>query len=179
MQGCECKIYLWWCQCPITEMQMQIFIFRYKNAPCGYVMNWMPPCGCVMMQIPPGGYVTMQMLFSWRKCNLTNKFFCFPNRGFLGAWNQNAFKTRFTFFQRLFIFISRRLECPVHHSCPKNMFYLGLRFPKRMVITSVGVILGRGIEGNYQAQRGDYKIIFLYQWKDDERWSFFISNIVT
>ena len=33
-------------------------------------------------------------------------------------------------------------------------------------------------ERNYQAQRGDYWII-LYQWRDDERWSFLISNIIT
>ena len=28
------------------------------------------------------------------------------------------------FFQRLFLFIPARLERPMHHSCPKNMFIL-------------------------------------------------------
>ena len=77
MQGCECKVYLWWYQCPLAEMWMQIFIFRYKNAPCGYVMMWMPPCGCVMVQMSHCGYVMMQMLFTWHKCNLTKNFFYF------------------------------------------------------------------------------------------------------
>ena len=39
------------------------------------------------------------------------------------------------FFQRSFFFILARLVCPVHHSCPKNMFYFDLRLPKKMVIT--------------------------------------------
>ena len=114
----------------LTEMRMKIFIFQYKNAPCGYVMMQMPFCGCAMMQMPPCGYVTMQILFTWRKCNLTKNFFYFANRGFLRAWNQNTFKTRFIFFKD-YSFYSNEAWMFNASFLPKNMFYVDLGFPKK------------------------------------------------
>ena len=60
------------------------------------------------------------------------------------SMEQSAFKTRFI-FQRFF-FISIRLECQVHHFCPKNIFYFDLRLSQKLVITVRNLRMGCQLE---------------------------------
>ena len=120
LQGCECKVYSWRCKVTPWEDADANLLSSMQNAPCGYVMMWMPTCG----------YVMMQMLFIWQKCKLTKVFFLFffiyfPNQGFFHTWNWNISKLNlFVFFQRSVLFNPMRLKYPVHHSCLQTCFIL-------------------------------------------------------
>ena len=139
-----------WCTCLLTNMQMQISHYRDPNTislrckfPCRDVNAKsihddtnapLRRCKCKSLffdiKMPLAGMPWRKYSFSWRKCNLTKNSFYFLNRGFLGAWNQNAFKTRFI-FSKILLFYFDEAWMSMHHSCPKNMFYFDLRLPKK------------------------------------------------
>ena len=166
-----------WCTCLLTNMQMQIsmmqishyrdantislrYKFPYRNVNAKFIHDDanapLRRCRCKSLffdiKISLASMAWRKCFFSWCKCNLTKNSFYSPNRGFLGAWNQNAFKNQF-FFLRLFFFILERLECPVHHSCPKNMFYFDLRLPQKLVITVTNLRMGYQFEIRWSGLR--------------------------
>ena len=129
MQRCECKVYLWWCECPLAKMWMQIFIFRYKNALNGYVMMWMPSYGCAIMQIAPlwvchdaNAFYLTQMQFNQKK-KIISKL-RLPR-----SLEPKCFQSSIHSFKKSSFFLVR-LKYSVYHSCPKNMFYFDLRLLK-------------------------------------------------
>ena len=113
-------------------MQMQTFIFWYKNAPYGYVMMWMPPCGCAMMQIIPCGYVTMQMLFIWCKWNLTKKKL-FSKSRLPRSLESKCFQNSIYFFQKLFSLFWWGLNAQCIIPAQKHILFW-LKVPQKLVI---------------------------------------------
>ena len=103
MQGCECKVYSWWCKYLLAEMQMQIFFFGYKMPFVG-----MPWCECPLVGMSWRECPLVGM--SWCKWNLTKNFFYFSSRDFLEAWNQKAFNNRFIFLKDYSFLFRRELN---------------------------------------------------------------------
>ena len=71
------------------------------------------------------------------------------------------------------------------HNMPfENMHLHDPSWPLEFHFSTLALQCGRwslvGVQKeNHQAQKGRLLDNFLYQWRDDERWLFFISNIVT
>ena len=76
-------------------------------------------CKCLIV-----GMSLCKCFFTRRKCNLSKNFFYFSNRGFLGAWNQNAFKTRLIFFEDYSFLFRRGLNAQCIIPAPKTCFIL-------------------------------------------------------
>ena len=74
------------------------------------------------------------------------KFLLFSKSRLPRSLEPKCFQNSIYFFRRLFFFLSARLECLVHYSCPKNMFYFDLRLPQKLVITVRNLWMGCQLE---------------------------------
>ena len=145
-----------WCTCLLINMHMQISmtqISHYKDAntislrckfPCRDVNAMFIhndanaplrryKCKSLFFDIkmPLVGMPWRKWSFSWRKCKLTKNSFYFPNRGFLRAWNQNAFKTRFS-FSKIIPFYSDEAWMPSASFLPQKHVLFCLKTPPKI-----------------------------------------------
>ena len=113
LRSCECKSLFFDIKMPLTSMS-------WCKRPSVGVSRWKCPIGvCHDANV----FYLTQMQFN-QKILLFSKSWLPRSPGI------KMFSKLDLFFSKIIFFILTRLECPVHHSCPKNMFYFDLRLLK-------------------------------------------------